>query len=261
MNLTMYQIDAFAENVFEGNPAAVVPLDDWLPDSKMQLIAQENNLSETAFFVKDDSRFHLRWFTPVSEVKICGHATLASAYVLFNELGYSEERIDFKTLSGVLSVSRDEDILTLALPNLNPAACETPDVLKNAFSSQPVECLKSEDYVVVFRKEDALQNIKVDFDQLKKLDLRGVAITSESDEYDFIVRFFAPKFGIPEDPVTGSAFCQLAPYWATKLNKTSFHSKQVSPRGGWVICELAGNSVRLSGKAVKYMSATIRINT
>ena len=259
MEIPLYQIDAFASELFQGNPAAVCPLNEWLPDDLMQLIASENNLSETAFFVPVGDRFHIRWFTPVSEVDLCGHATLAAAYVLFTNLGYDRERIAFDSRSGILSVSRDSDWLTLDFPAQPPVSCSIPNEIAQAFHVIPIECLRSEDYIVVFEHEDHIEQADPDYLHLMKLDLRGVSMTSRSRRWDFVARFFAPKFGVFEDPVTGSAFTQLAPYWAEKLSKQQFAARQVSARGGDVRCEIVGDRVLISGKAVTYLEGTFRI--
>jgi PhzF family phenazine biosynthesis protein len=259
MKLTLYQIDAFASKLFEGNPAAVCPLDEWLPDDVMQNIATENNLSETAFYVPRGDGFHIRWFTPASEVDLCGHATLATAYVLFTILGYNNNRINFESRSGILSVTGDNEWLVMDFPAQPPVACDTPEEIVKAFNRAPVECLTSEDYIVVFENEKEVESASPDFEQLKKLGLRGVAITATSDRYDFVARFFAPNYGIPEDPVTGSAYTQLTPYWADKLGLKKFSVKQLSPRGGELTCEIADDRVFISGKAVKYMEGKIEV--
>jgi len=259
MDLSIYQIDAFSSCVFEGNPAAVCPLDEWLPDETMQSIAEENNLSETAFFVPKDDGFHIRWFTPASEVDLCGHATLGSAYVLFNILGYKNEAIQFDSKSGILVVTKQDDWLTLDFPKQPPVYCETPKEIVEAFNKEPIECMMSEDIIAVFENEIDIESANPDFEQLKKLDSRGVIITAKSMRYDFVARFFAPKYGIPEDPVTGSAYTQLAPYWASKLGKQKFKAKQLSSRGGELYCEILGDRVLISGKATKYMEGKITI--
>ena len=261
MKFTMYQIDAFAEKPFEGNPAAVVPLDEWLPNAMMQAIAEENNLSETAFYVPTNDGFHIRWFSPNKEVTLCGHATLASAYVLFNIMGYKKNILSFESLSGLLSVSKNGELLTLNFPAQQPEVCETPSMLSEGLGKPPVECLAHDDFLAVFEKEEDVLGIVPDNQLLKQLDLRGVIATAPSLEYDFVVRFFAPKYGIPEDPVTGSAYTQLIPYWSNKLGKSKLNAKQISTRGGKVLCELQGDRVLISGSAVKYMEATIEIKT
>lgn len=261
MEITLYQIDAFATKPFEGNPAAVCPLDAWLHDEVMQSIAEENNLSETAFFVPKGNGYHIRWFTPASEVDLCGHATLAAAYVLFNILGYNKDKIEFDSKSGMLAVAKDNEFLVLDFPAQPPVSCDIPKEIVKAFAIAPIECLRSEDYVVVFEHELDVELVKPDFWELKKLDLRGVIITAKSDQYDFVTRFFAPKYGISEDPVTGSAYTQLAPYWATKTGSKRFRAKQVSPRGGELTCEIVNGRVFISGKAIKYLEGKIEIET
>lgn len=261
MKTPLYQIDAFASKLFEGNPAAVCPLDKWLPDRIMQSIAAENNLSETAFFVPRGNGFHIRWFTPISEVDLCGHATLAAAHVLFNILGYKKDKIEFDSKSGILAVTKDDGWLVMDFPAQPPVACDMPEEIRKAFTIEPAECLKAEDYVVVFENEMDIESAQPDFGQLMKLDLRGLIITATSSRYDFVARFFAPKYGIPEDPVTGSAYTQLAPYWATKMGPKRFSVKQMSSRGGELTCELVGDRVLVSGKAVKYLEGEVRIGT
>lgn len=261
MELTLYQIDAFANRVFEGNPAAICPLDDWLPDELMQSIAAENNLSETAYFIKTSNGYHIRWFTPTHEVDLCGHATLASAYVIFNILGYEKNEIIFESKSGLLKVTQNNDWLEMDFPSQAPVQCPIPEQILSAFNDKPIACLKSEDYIVVFEKEESILNASPDLVILSELDLRGIAITARSKEYDFVSRFFAPNYGINEDPVTGSAFTQLIPYWSRKLNEKSLSAKQVSKRGGEVKCVDSGDRVKISGKAAKYMTATIEVET
>lgn len=259
MKITMYQIDAFASHIFKGNPAAVCPLETWLADDILQAIAAENNLSETAFFVAVGEGFAIRWFTPTVEVRLCGHATLASAFVLFEELAYKHDTITFYSLSGVLTVCRSGDDFILDFPVQSPVACEIPGPIRHVFGDDIVACLKAEDYTVVLATEDAVVSAQPDFNMLKFLDLRGVVITSESQKYDFVSRFFAPNCGIDEDPVTGSAFTQLAPYWAKELGLSKLIAKQVSKRGGLVRCQLSGDRVKISGKAVKYLEGSIYI--
>jgi len=257
--LAIYQIDAFAEKPFEGNPAAIVPLDEWLPDATMQAIAEENNLSETAFFVPANDGFHIRWFTPNKEVELCGHATLASAYVLFNLLDYPQEVVSFDSLSGSISVSQNGELLTLNFPAQVAKACAVPPMLSKGLGKVPEYCFYHDDYLVVFESEQDVLDVSPDHPCLRQLDLRGVIITAPSDEFDFVARFFAPKYGIPEDPVTGSAYTQLMPYWANRLGRQKLNAKQVSPRGGKVTCELQDERVLISGNAVKYMQGSIDI--
>ena len=259
MKLDIYQIDAFAEKNFEGNPAAVVPLDRWLPDVVMQAIAEENNLAETAFFVPSEKGFHIRWFTPNSEVKLCGHATLASAYVLFTFLGYKEKVLSFESLSGELLVTKMGDLLTLDFPVQPPEICNISTRLTEGLGKAPVECLKHDDYIAVFDNEEDVLSIKPNHEALKQLDLRGVIVTAPSSEFDFVARFFAPKLGVPEDPVTGSAYTQLMPYWSDRLGKLKLQAKQLSSRGGKLLCEIKGDRVLISGRAVTYMTGSIEI--
>lgn len=261
MKLSIYQIDAFAENPFEGNPAAVVPLEAWLPDEVMQAIAEENNLAETAFFIPANKGFHIRWFTPNKEVRLCGHATLASAFVLFEFLGYTQDVITFDSLSGPLAVTRAGKILELDFPSQNPEKCEIPDDLVRGLGKTPIECYRFEDYIAVFNNESEISSIDPNHEFLEKLDLRGVIVTSRSPTYDFVARFFAPKYGVPEDSVTGSAYTQLTPYWSRVLGRTRLSAKQISRRGGELTCELRGNRVSISGSAVKYLEGTIEIKT
>ncbi len=259
MELSLYHIDAFASDLFKGNPAAVCPLDAWLPYNIMQKIAFENNLSETAFFVQKGNGFHIRWFSPTNEVDLCGHATLATAFVIFNILNYSQNIIEFDSKSGLLKVIKDEDNLILNFPAQPPTPCNTPQEIINALNITPIECLKSEDLIVVLNEESDVQDMEPDFEVFKKFDLRGMIITAQSEKYDFVARCFFPGLGIEEDPVTGSAYTQLAPYWATKLGKSLFSAKQLSARGGELICELYNDRVLISGKAVKYMEGKITI--
>lgn len=259
VKIKQFQVDAFASKVFEGNPAAVCPLDDWLDDGLLQAIAEENNLSETAFFVPTDRGFHLRWFTPVAEVDLCGHATLAAAHVLFGALAYPERAIRFETRSGDLTVQKRGDFLEMDFPSRLPNPCTTPDGLLEGLGRRPLEVLAADDYVAVYETEADILAIAPDLEKLKRLDLRGVAITAPGRDVDFVSRFFGPKFGIPEDPVTGSAHCELAPYWQRRLGKDSFEAKQLSRRGGSICCEVKGDRVVIGGRAVIFMEAEIAI--
>jgi len=261
MKIKQYQVDAFASRVFEGNPAAVCPLDAWLPDELMQAIAGENNLSETAFFVPEGNGFRLRWFTPVAEVDLCGHATLASAHVILNILGHKSDRVEFETRSGLLSVERDGEMLAMDFPAQPPQPCETPRELIVGLGAEPVEVLAAADYIAVFDNEDAVLALAPDFDILHELVLRGVCVTAPGKRVDFVSRFFAPKLGIPEDPVTGSAHCELAPYWSSRLDKDELTARQVSKRGGDVRCRLMGDRVLLSGQAMTFMVGEIDIGS
>ena len=259
MKLNIFQVDAFAEKPFEGNPAAVVPLETWLPDDVMQAIAEENNLSETAFFVPNDNGFHVRWFTPKMEVKLCGHATLASGFVLFNLLGHGSGPITFDSLSGPLLVTKTDDLLTLNFPAQKPEPCEAPKDLVEGLGRQPQACYRNDDYLAVFERQEDIAAITPNQFALEKLDLRGIIVTAPSSKYDFVARFFAPKYGIPEDPVTGSAYTQLMPYWVEALGRSKLRARQLSSRGGNLLCELKGDRVFISGSAIKYMEGTIEI--
>ncbi|MBS3759744.1 MAG: PhzF family phenazine biosynthesis protein, partial [Desulfobacterales bacterium] len=240
MRLKQFQIDAFARQVFRGNPAAVVPLDAWLSDELLQAIAEENNLSETAFFVPTEEGFHLRWFTPVAEVDLCGHATLASAHVIFEILGYGKPAIQFATRSGTLVVELRDGLLSMNFPAIPPQPSSPPAALIEGLGHQPIEVRAADDYIAVFDSEAVVRSISPNLAKLKELGLRGVSVTAPGLGVDFVSRFFAPKFGIPEDPVTGSAHCELAPCWASKLGKATLTAQQVSKRGGDLLCEMSG---------------------
>lgn len=259
MSLSIFQVDAFASRLFEGNPAAVVPLNEWLPDDVMQSIAAENNLAETAFFVPEDGGFRIRWFTPAVEVKLCGHATLASAFVLYEKLHWDQPEVVFQSLSGPLAVVKSGGLLTLDFPAQPGVACDAPDALVRGLGVQPQECLASEDYIVVLESEQKLVDLEPDMAALMELDLRGVAVTAPGEHKDFVVRFFGPRCGIPEDPVTGSAYTQLVPYWAQRLGRDRMEARQMSARGGDVRCELAGKRVKISGSAVLFLEGEIQI--
>jgi PhzF family phenazine biosynthesis protein len=259
MELKMYQVDAFTDNVFGGNPAAVCPLESWLSDDVMLLIASENNLAETAFFVKEGAAFRLRWFTPVAEVDLCGHATLASAAVIFQQQNYQEATIRFETRSGQLNVQRDGELYSMDFPATVPIQCEPPEALLSGLRLKPQRVFKAFDYIAQFDSEDAVRSIKPDFAKLAELDLRGVCVTAPGKNCDFVSRFFAPKLGVNEDPVTGSAHCELTPLWSEQLGKTKFEAIQMSSRNGSVLCELKGDRVSLSGRTAHYMTAKISI--
>ena len=257
--LRMYQVDAFADRVFSGNPAAVVPLEAWLPDALMQAIAAENNLAETAFFAPEGNGYRLRWFTPLAEVDLCGHATLASADVLYRLLGYSAAAVTFESRSGPLVVSRQGDLYAMDFPALGLEPSTPSPILVEALGVAPVDALRSMDHVVVLEREAQVRALAPDLSKLRALDLRGVCVTAPGDEVDFVSRFFAPNLGVDEDPVTGSAHCALAPYWAPRLGKTAMVARQLSPRGGTVQCDLRGDRVTLRGRAAHYMTAEITV--
>ncbi|MGD0820757.1 MAG: PhzF family phenazine biosynthesis protein [Desulfomonilia bacterium] len=259
MNIPIYQVDAFTANVFSGNPAAVCPLDQWLDEKTMQLIARENNLSETAFFIRDGENFSIRWFTPVEEVDLCGHATLASAFVIFTELAPKSSKVVFTSKSGPLRVERTGEMLSMDFPSQPPVECAWPAELIHGLGVKPIAVLKSADYFVVYAHEEDVRTLRPNMDLLKKVDLRGVIVTAPGICSDFVSRFFAPRLGIDEDPVTGSAHCALIPYWSGILKKKNLHAYQVSERGGELFCKDAGERVIISGHAVKYMQGNITI--
>lgn len=260
MRLAIYQVDAFASQVFVGNPAAVCPLEDWLSDDVLQSIAQENNLSETAFFVPNKEKIHIRWFTPTSEVNLCGHATLATAFVLFEKLDFDREVITFESRSGDLSVSRENQHLVLDFPSQPGTPCAIPTALVEGLGQEPVEVEEGKSYLAVFESEEDVLGVEPEWERLRELHPRSVIVTAEGGVCDFVSRFFAPSYGIDEDPVTGSAHCMLTPYWAHKLNKAKLTARQLSQRRGELVCELKGDRVLISGKAVLYLEGTIRVD-
>jgi PhzF family phenazine biosynthesis protein len=262
MKLTIYQIDAFTNKLFGGNPAAVIPLDSWIDDALMQQIAMENNLAETVFFVPEKKGFHIRWFTPELEIDLCGHATLASAYVLYHFLGYQQTSILFYSKSGELQVTKKDNLLQLNFPSRMPVLItEYPDeLLKGLGIANPVAVYKSRDYVVELQNEKELKQVRPDFSLLNKIDVIGIIITAPGTDCDFVSRFFAPNCGIPEDPVTGSSHSSLIPFWAEKLNKQELHARQLSQRQGELWCELLENDrVLIAGEAVFYLKGEINV--
>ena len=259
MQVPIYQVDAFTSKLFAGNPAAICPLETWLPDETMQSIAAENNLSETAFFVRNRDRFQLRWFTPGCEVDLCGHATLASAYVLFCELQLDGDRIHFDTKSGELIVRRNGDLLTLDLPSRPPLPIAAAPSLIPALGGKPVEILAARDYLVRYSSAEEVAALSPDMNALMQIDRFAVIATGPGTDCDFVSRFFAPAKGVPEDPVTGSAHSTLVPYWAAQLGKTKLHARQISPRGGELFCEAKGDRVEMSGHAALFLRGTIYI--
>ena len=260
MRLKIFQIDAFTDAVFGGNPAAVCPLESWLDDATLQAIANENNLSETAFFVPVNGSYALRWFTPLAEVDLCGHATLASAYVVFRHVQPDAESVAFETRSGRLYVSRDDDGLIMDFPALAAHPVEAPADLAEGLGAEPEAVFADMDYLALFETEADVRAIEPNMTALARLDeRRGVIVTAPGESADFVSRFFSPRLGVPEDPVTGSAHCMLAPFWAERLGRADLHAHQVSARGGAVHCTVAGDRVRLAGRAVQYLEGTIAV--
>lgn len=263
MNIPIYQVDAFASQVFSGNPAAVMPLEAWLDDAVMQSIAAENNLAETAFLVpRDEGGFQLRWFTPEVEVDLCGHATLASAHVLFEHLGYRRDEICFHTRSGELGVRRTERGLTLDFPALQLEQATMEKAVSQALGASPAACFRVTEgwkQLCVFESESAVAALAPDFPALRAATDRCVIATAPGDHCDFVSRFFAPQVGIDEDPVTGSAHCALVPYWAGRLGRSSMNARQISRRGGDLLCELHGGRVAMTGRAVTFLVGEVRL--
>lgn len=257
MQLDVYHIDAFCSGPFTGNPAAVVPLVRWLSDDLMQAIAAQFNLSETVFTVAEEDGIRIRWFTPEQEVKLCGHATLAAAWVLFQEQKVAADEVVFVSLSGQLSVRKSGDLLTLNFPTQTPTDCPMPAQLVSGLGAEPVACLAADDYVAVFESQARVEALQPDFAALQTLDRRGVIATAAGDQHDFVARFFAPRVGIPEDPVTGSAYTVLTPYWANRTGLRQFTARQLSRRGGELRCELLDERVLISGVARKFMQGHI----
>ncbi len=262
MTLEIYQVDAFTNKVFSGNPAAVCPLDAWLPDDIMQKIANENNLAETVFYVYHNHQYEIRWFTPLVEVDLCGHATLAAAYVLFNEKGYSEPIIRFYSpRSGALTVEKKGTFLTLNFPTDCIEKIDFTDDFSTCFNTKPIEIYKGKtDFMLVFANQAEIENIEPNFTEINKLPCRGVIATAKGNEVDFVSRFFAPQCGVNEDPVTGSAHTTLIPYWAKQLSKNQMSAIQLSPRKGFLECTFMGDRVDISGEGKLYLKGEIFIN-
>lgn len=257
MSIPYFHVDAFTGEGLLGNPAAVCPLTAWLPDAELQRMAAEHNLSETVFFVPQGNGYHIRWFTPAVEVDLCGHATVAAAHVLFHHLAQTGERLEFQSKSGTLFVDRQDDLLVLDFPSRPPVRCELPEELREALPIQPLECWKARDYMVVYASRDDVAALEPDYSWMKKLAVVGIIATAPGRDEHFVSRFFAPRSGILEDPVTGSAHCTLVPHWAGLLSKTKLHARQISPRGGELFCELKGDRVRLGGRARTYSRGEI----
>lgn len=259
MDLELYQIDTFTRNIFSGNPACVVPLEEWLPDEILFKITQENAVAETAFFIEKANEIHLRWFTPEVEMDLCGHATLAAAYCLFQHLDFSRDEVIFQSKSGELKVLKDKDAYIMELPSRMPVKSELPDSIFKALNRKPMEVYKSRDYVLIYETQEEIENIEINrnyFDQIN-LGTGGVIVTAKGEESDFVSRFFTPQASILEDPVTGSAHCSLVPFWAERLAKDKLKAIQVSNRKGYLDCINKKDKVILKGNAKTYLKGTI----
>jgi PhzF family phenazine biosynthesis protein len=259
LKLPLYQVDAFASRPFAGNPAAVCPLEAWIDDRLMQQIAAENALSETAFLVGGDGRYAIRWFTPAVEVDLCGHATLAAAYVVFRFLEPGRASVTFDSKSGALGVTGDGERLRLDFPARPPRRVPEPAGLAAALGAVPLETWAARDTMAVFQEEDAVRALKPDMTALAALPGFAVIVTAAGRDCDFVSRFFAPAKGVPEDPVTGSAHCTLVPFWAERLGRTTLFARQVSARGGELHCDLSGDRVGMAGRAALYLTGQIHL--
>jgi PhzF family phenazine biosynthesis protein len=260
--MKIYQVDAFTKTLFHGNPAAVVPLEEWLPDTLMQQIAMENNLAETAFLIKEGEDFHIRWFTPSTEVDLCGHATLASAFVLYHYEGYVGDSIRFHSRSGLLTVSRQDELLSLDFPADQIREVELSPELTDGLDPKPVKAFRGKtDYLLVFEHERDIRDLQVDLSRLSRIRARGIIVTAPGEEVDMVSRFFAPQSGIDEDAVTGSAHTSLTPYWADRLGKTKLTAIQLSARKGWLECELQGDRVLITGQAKPFLKGELLLPT
>ena len=259
MNFPIYQVDAFTGRRFRGNPAAVVVLNEWLPDGVMAAVAAENNLSETAFVMLQSEVVPLRWFTPAIEVDLCGHATLAAAHVILNSYRRGQDTVRFATRSGELTVVRQDQLLRMDFPARPGQSIEVTDALVAALGARPREALLARDVLAVFDSEDQIRQLRPDMTRLAALDAFAVIASAPGNQVDFVSRFFAPKAGIPEDPVTGSAHCTLTPYWSAKLGKPALSAQQLSARGGEIWCELCGDRVTIAGAAVEYLRGEITV--
>ncbi len=258
--MKLYQVDAFTNEIFKGNPAAVCPLKKWISEDLMQAIAEENNLSETVFFVNNKSQFEIRWFTPSCEIDLCGHATLAAAHIIFTELNYKEKTLTFSSKSGILTVEKNEDWYTLNFPSEEIKEIITPQILKDALNVSILKTFKGKwKLLVLLENEEVVKNLTPNFSKLTELEAPGIIVTSKGTKTDFVSRFFAPKIGINEDPVTGSAHTLLIPFWAKKLVKNSLEAIQLSKRSGFLKCTYLNERVEMSGQAKTYLKGKIII--
>jgi PhzF family phenazine biosynthesis protein len=260
MLIPFFQVDAFTDRLFCGNPAGICPLEQWLPDDIMQKIAMENNVSETAFFIRKGDGFHIRWFTPKVEVSLCGHATLASAHVIFNYFDYKNDTISFESRSGVLKVRKEGDLLILDFPANKPERAALPNDFVQALNITPIQCFRGkDDYLLLYKSQHEIEALIPDFRKLEKVDARAVIVSAPGDGVDFVSRFFGPRVGVDEDPVTGSAHTVLIPFWAEKLGKSEMKALQLSKRGGALFCRLRDGRVDIGGKAVTFLKGEISI--
>jgi PhzF family phenazine biosynthesis protein len=260
MTIPYYEVLAFTDQLFAGNPAGVCILKEWLPDQLMQKIAAENNMAETAFFIDRGSFYDIRWMSPVIEIDLCGHATLGSAHVLFEHLGRTGNSVTFQSRSsGELKVDRVDDRLVLDFPSLPASASDAPPLLSKSLHAQPTEVSKGRDYIAVFDRQEDVSAITPDFGAMMELDAQGVVVTAPGNDCDFVCRYFAPRAGVPEDAVTGSIHCALIPYWSKRLGRKKLHARQLSRRGGELFCEDRGERVGIGGTAVTYVEGTAHV--
>jgi PhzF family phenazine biosynthesis protein len=257
--IPLYQVDVFTSELFGGNPAAVCLLEEWLSDERMQAIAAENNLSETAFVVPQGDAYGIRWFTPVLEIRLAGHPTVGAAHVIFSERGDERQRIEFRSPAGVLPVERRDGLLWLDMPAAAREPVAAPEALLSGLGCTPLEVLRDRDFLVRLAGEEEVLAVRPDFRVLSGLDCLGIIVTAPGRQSDFVSRFFAPAAGVDEDPVTGSAHAMLVPYWAERLGKSRLRARQVSRRGGTLVCEAAGERVRVGGQCVTYLRGEIRL--
>ena len=258
--MDIYQVDAFNNQLFKGNPAAVIPLEKWISEELMQSIAEENNLSETVFFVKNKNTFDIKWFTPTCEIDLCGHATLAAAHIIFSELNFDKKALEFTSKSGKLVVTKNDDWYTLNFPSEKIKEVETLSILESALKTKVLKCYQGTwKLLVELENETAITNLKPNFSLLSELESSGIIVTAKGDSVDFVSRFFAPKIGINEDPVTGSAHTLLIPFWSKKLNKTNLNAIQLSKRVGILKCEYLNERVEMSGQAVTYLKGKLKL--
>jgi PhzF family phenazine biosynthesis protein len=260
MTIPYYEVLAFTDRIFAGNPAGICILEEWLPDPLLQKIAAENNLAETAFFIDRGHVYDIRWLSPLAEIDLCGHATIGSAHVLFQHLGRNGNSLTFHSRSsGELRVDRAGGRLVLDFPSRPAQPCQAPALLVEALGAEPKEVFQGRDYTAVFEREEQVEELSPDLAELSKLEGQGVVVTAPGNDCDFVSRYFAPKVGVPEDPVTGSTHCVLVPYWSKRLAKKELHARQLSPRGGELFCEDRGTRVGIGGTAITYVEGTLQL--